>query len=139
MKLIAEHRLRTDDPGPRPVGDWVASFAAAGGLSPVVRNAFDLSLEEWVTNVISYGYEDRTPHWITLRFFVDGTSARVEVEDDGRPFDPLSCPPVDIAASLDERGIGGLGIHLIRRLMDSVEHRRVDGRNLLVLTKLRGS
>lgn len=139
MTLIAEHRLRTDATGPRPVGGWVAAFAEAAGLSPATRDAFDLSLEEWVTNVISYGYQDSGSHWITLRFLVDGPLARVEIEDDGRAFNPLSHPPVDTTAPLDERGIGGLGIHLIRRLMDSVEHRRIDGRNVLTLTKLRES
>jgi anti-sigma regulatory factor (Ser/Thr protein kinase) len=64
-----------------------------------------------------------------------GDSVAVEVEDDGRPFDPLQVPPPDLTLSLEQRPIGGLGIHLIRNLMDEVSYARRDGRNVLKMAK----
>ena len=71
-----------------------------------------------------------------------GSSSRVypdalqaEVEDDGRPFDPLTVAPPDRTAPLAERKIGGLGIHFVRNLMSDVAYQRIGDRNRLVLTK----
>lgn len=58
-----------------------------------------------------------------------------EVEDDGRPFNPLEAPEPDLAAPVEERKVGGLGIHLIRNMMDHLEYRRLQGTNLLVMKK----
>lgn len=138
MKLVAEHRLRNNPAETRQVQAWLQDFAARACLSEATRQAFDLSLEEWLTNVINYGYEDAGEHWIQLRFFAAPADARVEVEDDGRAFNPLELPPVDTTTPLEQRSIGGLGIHMIRKLMDSLEYRRHDGRNCLVLTRRRG-
>jgi len=57
------------------------------------------------------------------------------VEDDGKPFDPLQAPPPDLSLPLERRPIGGLGIHLIRNLMDEVSYARVGGRNVLKMVK----
>ena len=90
---------------------------------------------EWVTNVVSYAYTDRLEHWIVIRLKSGSGEASAEVEDDGREFNPLTRPPVDVNVPLEERSIGGLGIHLIKTLMDSVEYRRVEGRNVLTMKK----
>jgi serine/threonine-protein kinase RsbW len=58
-----------------------------------------------------------------------------EVEDDGRAFNPLEAAAPNLDASIDERPIGGLGIHLVRSVMTSVEYRRQDGRNVLTMKK----
>ena len=94
-----------------------------------------IALVEWVTNVISYAYEDAREHWIVIRFLTGSGQARVEVEDDGRAFNPLTLPPVDTHAPLEQRPIGGLGIHMIQQIMDSVEYRREAGRNILTMTR----
>ena len=74
--------------------------------------------------------------WILCAAALAGAGqARAEVEDDGREFDPLTRPPVDTSAPLEQRGIGGLGVHMVRQLMDSVEYRRVTGRNILTMTR----
>jgi serine/threonine-protein kinase RsbW len=57
------------------------------------------------------------------------------VEDDGQPFNPLEAPEVDTTKPLEERTIGGLGIHIVRKLMDGLEYQRHEGKNLLVLKK----
>jgi len=135
MNLVAEHRLRNDPTEARQIEGWINSFAETAGLSTAARHAFDHALVEWITNVISYAYEDQREHWITIRFLAAPGQARVEVEDDGRAYNPLTRPAVDTGAPLEQRGIGGLGVHMIRQLMDSVEYRRVDGRNILTLTR----
>jgi len=135
MNLIAEHRLRNDPAESRQIEPWIRSFAEAAPLSPEARNAFDLSLVEWVTNIISYACHDGREHSILIRFLAGGGQARAEVEDDGRAFNPLTLPPVDTSAPLEQRGIGGLGVHMIRQLMDSVEYRREAGRNILTMTR----
>ena len=59
----------------------------------------------------------------------------IEIADDGRAFDPLQAPAPDIGASLQDRAMGGLGIYLVRKTMDTVAYRRQDGRNVVTLTK----
>lgn len=135
MNLVAEYRLRNDLAEARQIENWIQSFAEAARLSPAARNAFDIALVEWITNVISYAYEDTGEHWITVRFLTALGQASVEVEDDGRDFNPLARSPVDVNVPLEQRGIGGLGIHMIKKFMDVVEHRRVDGRNILTLKR----
>ena len=135
MKTIAEYRLRNRLEDTGRVEQWVREFAEAANLSPAARNAFDVSLVEWLTNVISYGYEDAGEHWIAVRFRVGTGMAQVEVEDDGREFNPLGCLPADTSALLEKRTPGGLGIHLVRQYMEALDYRRANGRNLFVMTR----
>lgn len=135
MNLVAEYRLRNDLAESRQIEGWIQSFAEAARLSPAARNAFDHALVEWVTNVISHAYDDTREHWIAVRFLISPGQARVEVEDDGREFNPLTLPPVDTTAPLERRAIGGLGVHMIRQFMDSVQYRRAEGRNILTMTR----
>ena len=135
MNLLSEHRLRNSLEETRQIGPWLEDFARRAQLPEPVRKAIDLALVEWVTNVVSYAYTDRLEHWIVIRLKMASAEASVEVDDDGREFNPLSRPPVDINVPLEQRSIGGLGIHMIKILMDSVEYRRVDGHNVLTMKK----
>jgi anti-sigma regulatory factor (Ser/Thr protein kinase) len=91
-----------------------------------------LALEEHLTNVMTHGYADGKPATITIRYTVDRTMLRVEIEDDAAPFDPTIAPRTDISIPLDERPLGGLGLHMIRQSVDEWEYRRERGRNVLV-------
>jgi anti-sigma regulatory factor (Ser/Thr protein kinase) len=135
MNLVAEYRLRNDLAESRQIEGWMNSFAEAARLSSAARIAFDTALVEWITNVITYAYDDAREHWIVVRFLASPGQARVEIEDDGRAFNPLERPPVDTTARLEGRAVGGLGIHMIRQFMDAVEYRRADGRNILIMTR----
>lgn len=135
MNLVAEHQLRNDPSETRHIADWVEDFVSRAGLSREVQNALDLSLVEWVSNVISYAFDDSREHWILIRLTKAETEVRVEIEDDGREFNPLTHPAADTSAPLESRPIGGLGIHMIRRLVDALEYRRDHGRNTLTLVK----
>ena len=92
-----------------------------------------VALDEILTNIISYAYDDAREHIIVIRLSLDQEKWTVEVEDDGRPFNPLNAPEPDTKQLLGERPIGGLGIHLVRKLIDELEYRRQNDRNILVM------
>jgi anti-sigma regulatory factor (Ser/Thr protein kinase) len=113
------------------------AFAQERKLPPAVLQAADLALEEHLTNVLSYSYayEDKRSHQILVRLeIVDGTLL-VEVQDDGRPFNPLNRPEVDTSLPLDKKPIGGLGVFLIRHVMDHVEYQREGDKNIFRMRK----
>ena len=94
----------------------------------------NLSLDELITNVISYGYEDSGEHEIRVTLTERDGALEVVLEDDGVAFDPLSeAPEPDLGASVEERRIGGLGVHFVKSLMDEVSYERRGGRNRLTL------
>ena len=111
------------------------TFCALHGLGPKVLNALNLALEEVVTNVISYGFDDGEVHDIAVSLEMRGGELTASVEDDGAAFDPLSKADPDVEASIDDRRIGGLGVLLVKRLMDDVTYARIDGRNVLSMRK----
>ena len=94
-----------------------------------------VALDEVLANVLSHAYDDAGAHEIRIALAVYPDALRAEIEDDGRPFDPLTVAAPDRAAALAERGVGGLGIHFVRSLMSEVAYRRIGDRNRLVLTK----
>ena len=81
-----------------------------------------LAVEEVVTNVIDHGYAGMVAGPVTVRVHRDPQQIVVTVEDLARPFDPTEVKPPDITAPVEERPIGGLGWHLVRKVMDSVRH-----------------
>lgn len=137
MSAVSEFRLRNQLAELRRVGERVLEFAQANQLPQNMAQAIDLSLVEWITNIISYAYPDSLEHWIDVRLALTSGEVRLEVADDGRVFNPLNHPPVDTSAPLETRPIGGLGIHMMRRLMDRVEYRREGGRNVVTMVKAR--
>jgi len=111
----------------------VTEFSEQRGIPPELAYRINLVLEETVTNVISYGYDDRLEHEISVRLSWLNPWIEIEIEDDGRPFNPLEAPSPDMEKPLVERQIGGLGIHLVRKMMDELEYRRANGKNFLRL------
>jgi serine phosphatase RsbU (regulator of sigma subunit)/anti-sigma regulatory factor (Ser/Thr protein kinase) len=97
--------------------------------------ALSLALDEVVTNTISHGYDDQEAHEIRVGVTLANGRLSAEVEDDGRPFNPLTAPPPDLTSDVDERPVGGLGIHLVRSLMEQVDYRRESGKNHLIMSK----
>lgn len=109
-------------------------FAAEHAVGPATLNAVNVALEEIVTNVISYAY-DGGAHAIRVEFWVDEGSVYAVVTDDGRAYDPLQRPDPDVDAPLEERSIGGLGVMLVKRLMDQATYERRGGTNVLTVRK----
>ena len=117
------------------VSRLLEEFAARHAVPPPVVFDVSLALDEMLTNVISYGYDDDGTHDIAVRVTLHANELVLEVEDDGRPFNPLEVPPPALHQPLRERPIGGLGIYLARQVMDDVAYRREGGKNLLVMRK----
>ena len=117
------------------VKDQVESFGKCENLSGDVVFAAKLVLEELLTNTISYGYGDKSAQLIEIRLEVRGDQLIIRTVDDGLAFDPRTAKEPNIESSLKDRAIGGLGIHLVKSLMDRVEYRHKDGKNHVTLRK----
>ena len=106
------------------------------GIDDETAKTLNLALEEWVANVIGYAYPKGMRGHVEVTADVHEDVLTLVIKDHGTAFDPTQHAEVDINAELDERTIGGLGIHLVRTIMDTVEYQRTaDGYNRLVLTK----
>ena len=97
--------------------------------------AVNLALDEVVTNVVCYGFDNFTNEELEARLSTHGGELETVVVDGGRAFNPLDAPAPDLSAPLNERALGGLGIHLVRSLMDRVEYRREAEKNVLTMRK----
>jgi len=108
------------------------------GLSMKVVMNLNLVLEELVTNTIFYSFKDRNDHFIEIYANADDEKISIMIEDDGEPFDPTSKDtPESLGKPIEEQTIGGLGIHLVKNLMDSFTYERVDDKNRVYLIKNR--
>jgi anti-sigma regulatory factor (Ser/Thr protein kinase) len=105
------------------------------GLSRRCLFEINLALDELFTNIISYGFQDQADHLIRVRISADHGVLTVVLEDDGTAFNPLERIPPDLPCTLDECKVGGLGIHLVKNLMDEVTYERRAGTNVLTLKK----
>lgn len=113
----------------------VENFGQKCGLSSKTRFELNLILEEVLANIISYGYDDDQRHEIVVRADLGNGELVIEVEDDGRAFNPLQSPPPDLEQPLEQRKVGGLGLHLVRELTSSIEYTRREEKNHLVMRK----
>lgn len=95
----------------------------------------NLGLDELFTNIISYGFKDNGEHQIKFSLAKYKETLVVEVEDDGVPFNPLDVESLELSEDLDSVSIGGLGIHLVKNMMDDVDYQRIEGKNKLVMKK----
>ena len=117
-------------------------FANRHEMSDQTRFHLQLCLEEMVLNVINYSFDDEAEHEIHVdfRFQIDSRVVTVDILDDGRKFDPLTqVPKPDTDAKLEDRTVGGLGVHFVRTFMDDANYRHEGGKNRLTLTKNVGS
>ena len=111
-------------------------FAEHHGIGEQDVLGVNLVLEELVSNVILHGgHDDDLEHEILIRLSIADGILRIEVEDDGRPFDPQDAPPPDLEAPLEQRPVGGLGLHLVRELVDELDYHRANGQNVTVMSK----
>lgn len=109
--------------------------AAKNGLSKEVLYALQLSLEEIFANIVNYGYSTGQKGSIKISLEVDSDAATLQMEDDGRPFNPLNTDAPNVETSLSERSVGGLGIHLVRKSTDQITYHRLENRNVLAVRK----
>jgi len=117
------------------LSEFLAAFFAQTSLPADLLGDFELALEEVFANAVMHGHPEGGVHEISISIALEDAVVRLAVEDDGIPFNPLEAPLVDLDLPLEKRGIGGLGIHLVKGVMDDLEYTRLEGRNRLVMRK----
>jgi len=115
------------------VTEETVRFIEANGIRGEAVYAANLAIEEMVTNILNYGYDDTMAHEILLRVEVLPQRLLLMIEDDGHEFNPLNAPEPDVNLPIERRTPGGLGIHLVRKLADEMRYERRDGRNRLTI------
>jgi len=117
----------------RRMTEWLRTSCNAAGIPKDVVYTLDFCANEAVANIISYAYDTPGPHHITLDLQETERGARLVIRDDGKPFNVLAAPEHQPPGNIEEARIGGLGIHLIRRLIADCEYQRSGGFNVLSL------
>ncbi|MDE2963568.1 MAG: ATP-binding protein [Acidobacteriota bacterium] len=111
----------------------IETLAEREGWTPDLTFRVNLALEELVINIMDYGF-DGGDHEIDITLVSEDHRLTIEIADSGKAFDPLTDAPVpDVDAPMDERPVGGLGVYLVRNMMDDMQYRRENDRNFLTL------
>ncbi|NBR71049.1 MAG: ATP-binding protein [Verrucomicrobia bacterium] len=111
------------------------SFATQHDIGGRLRYHLLVSIEEILTNIIKYGFDEQGVHPIHITFRVVVDNVEMEFEDRGREFNPLEVEDPDLVSAIENRQLGGLGIHLVKKMVDAAEYRRVGDKNILLLRK----
>ena len=117
------------------VRDVTRSWAMIAGFDRTDADQIALAVDEAATNVIEHAYEGATDQVVELRYEDRGDDLRVDVVDQGRAVDPKAVPRVDLDRYVSEGRKGGLGVHLMGKIMDSVTFRRSGRRNVCCLVR----
>lgn len=124
----------------RQVDGFVAAFVSEQGIAADDAARILILLEELLTNLAKYGYPDGAePGRAEIVLALNGSQLEIEFIDDGCAFDPLAVPLPNLDAPLEERPIGGLGLHLLRSLADRVSYERINDKNVIRLSRSIGS
>jgi anti-sigma regulatory factor (Ser/Thr protein kinase) len=133
MKLSAD--FLSDRAELLKIEPFTADFAAAAGVSDKDLFALQIVVEELVTNVVDYGQVPAGEHAARVDLEVQDGVLTIVITDRGKEYNPLLREDPDVTLPAEERPIGGLGVHFCKKLTDSQEYARRDGRNVLVLRK----
>jgi anti-sigma regulatory factor (Ser/Thr protein kinase) len=117
------------------LADAVEAFGREQGFVEDDIHSVQLLLDEIVINIIKHGYKDDPGHPIDVTLTLAGKLLTIRVEDEARPFNPTTAPAPNLDLPIEERPIGGLGVHIVKSLTDSMEYQRVGSRNILTMTK----
>ena len=133
MKLQRSITLPNDIEKVPVLAEFVDEVCEIVGFDMSTTMGINLALEEAVVNVMSYAYQPGTTGNVNIEAIANETRLKFIISDWGTPFDPTAEKEVDTTLSAEERPIGGLGIHLVRQIMDSINYERIDGMNVLTL------
>lgn len=114
---------------------WSEEFNEQHHVPAEYRMPIALVLEEWFVNIVSYAYTDAQPHKIKVSTWVNDNYLWLRFEDDGIPYDPTARNEFDTDIPLEQRNIGGLGIHFIRQTMDIFRYKNENGKNIVTIMK----
>ena len=117
------------------LADFVETIAEEKHIDHSLTLSLNLALEEAVTNVIMYAYPEGTDGLVDIEAIIREHSLSFVISDSGQPFDPTAQPDADVSQSIENRQVGGLGIYLVRSIMDNVSYERNGGKNILSMTK----
>ena len=131
MRLVIDSRLSEI----RRATEFVDEFRVRHGLADTDANAIHVVLDEILSNSIRHGLAGAASHEIAVTLELSEGEIMVEVEDDGVAYDPTQAAAPVLEGTLEERTSGGLGVAFVRALTDSIEYRRIEGRNRLVLRR----
>ena len=137
--MSAEYRLRGVLADLDTVHAAVSDFGRQHALPEEVVTPLRLALDELITNAVEHGVGGHPldARYLLLRLEATGDVVQATIEDNGIPFDPTAAAAEAPAGALDERPIGGLGLHLVRRSIDRMDYRRDGGRNVVTIAKRR--
>jgi len=111
-------------------------FGQVYGLSESLLSEINICLDELFTNIVLYGFKDDLEHLIRFRIHLNGNALILNIEDNGMPFNPLLKKDSELPADINKAKIGGLGIHIVRKIMDDIWYERKQGKNKLTMKKL---
>ncbi len=117
------------------LSEFIDIIAEEAGLDMPFTMSLNLALEEAVVNVMTYAYPEGTTGYVDITIIINSEQFICILSDAGTPFDPTLNPEADTTLSAEERPIGGLGIHLVRQIMDEVSYKYQDKHNVLTLIK----
>ena len=133
--MKTELKLKNDLVEIERLAGRVLSFGREHNLPAELVWEIRLVLEEVVTNIISHGYADRAVHAIEVSIVNSENDITLSVRDDGQPFNLLEHPQPDLEIPLEERGIGGMGVHIVREIMDEIDYKREADGNVVVMRR----
>ena len=132
--------IATDLDELQKVNAAIEELAEEENWSPDVTFQIGLAVEELGVNIVNYGHNDDKAHEIKIVISSEDEAITIEIEDDGHAFNPLvDAPEPDLEAEVEDRTGGGLGIYLVRSMMDEVHYQRQEDKNCLTLVKRRTS
>ena len=118
------------------VNQFVEEIGEELGLEPELQMNLNLVMEEMVSNVIFYAYPEGTDASIELTAETNGKELTFVLTDQGREFDPTMKKDADVNVNPADRDIGGLGIYIVKNIMNQVTYQRLEGKNLLTMKKI---
>lgn len=127
--------LKNDLSEIRKIRETVEKFGEEHKLSPDDIFDMNLALEEIVVNIISYGYKTNEMRSIKVDLSIDEKILTLKTEDDGVGFDPTKAPPADVNSSMEKRIHGGFGIHIVKNIVDEIEYKRENNKNIFIMKK----
>ena len=113
----------------------LSAFGRNIGVQELCISEINICLDELFTNIVLYGFNDDLKHKIKFIMTVDDNILTATIEDDGVPFNPLKKEAVDLPTNVDDAEIGGLGIHITKKLVDTISYKRKRGINRVTVRK----
>ena len=128
-------KLKSDISELKTLCQHLNHFGQIYGLSDSLISEINICLDELFTNIVLYGFEDDLEHIIRFRINFNDNALILNIEDNGIPFNPLIKKDSDLPADINKANIGGLGIHIVKKLMDDIWYERKRGKNRLTLKR----